>query len=271
MDEAALEARVDPPVATFDRTPNTSEWVRRRGHDGAPAGAMAVANELTAAHGRAGSSWSAPPGGVWCSILLRPGLDAASVGRVTVAGGLAVLDAVRALGVDADLKWPNDVVVRRDGEARKLAGVLTEPVVDGVPVPGKPVDEVLPGGDPEFVVLGVGLNADLDPGDLDAARPVTTLRAEVGDVDRLAVTATLHERVLARTDAVATAGEFDRLLADYRSACGTLGERVRVDRRGDDPVEGEAVGLTGAGALRVETGDGEVAVTEGDCRRLRRS
>jgi BirA family biotin operon repressor/biotin-[acetyl-CoA-carboxylase] ligase len=271
MDESDLRARVDAPVEVYDRAPNTDEQVRQWGHGDAPEGALALANELTAARGRSGDDWSAPPGGVWCSVLLRPDLPASSVGRLTLAGGLAVLDAVSEHGVDAGLKWPNDVVVDRGGERRKLAGVLLEPVVDGVPVPGKPVDEVLDGGgELEFVVLGVGVNADLDPADLGVDRPVTTMRAEVGDVDRVAVAADVHERVLARAESVEHDDEFAALLEEYRDVCVTLGERVRAERRDGTTLEGDAVDVDATGALVVGTGNGRETVSEGECERVRR-
>lgn len=277
MDERRLSDAVDAPVRVFEAVPNTTDWVRRRGFDGAPHGTFAVAESLTAAVGRTGDDWQAPPGGVWSSTLLRPALDAEGAGRLTVAGGLAALDAVRSFGVDAGLKWPNDVVVPGDRDGpRKLAGVLVERVIDEVPVAGKSVGEALGGdeGGPDelqFVVVGAGINADLDPDRLDVDG-VTTMRAEVGSVDPTAVAAEYHDRLLARAAAAESEAGFADLLADWRAAAGTLGERVRVRRRGDaPPVVGRARDVGEGGELLVETDDGKrVAVRSGDCERLRR-
>lgn len=279
MDETDLEARLDVPVTLFESTPDTSAHLRRRVPD-APHGAFAVADELTAAHGRSGDAWTAPSGGVWSSTLLYPDFGPAHVGRLTFAGGLAACEACRSFGVDTRLKWPNDVVV--DGETArrpgadpdtryKLAGVLTEAVVDAVPVVGKPVDEALDDpGDLEAAVVGVGVNADLDPGDLGVDRPVTTLRAEVGPVDRGEVAARLHERLLARSEQVETEAGFAALLETWREHAVTLGERVAVEQDGER-FEGTATDVTGTGALLVETDAGEErTVTPTDCERLRR-
>lgn len=265
MDADALREAIDAPVRVYDSTPNTTDWVRRQGHEGAPAGTFAVANELTAARGRTGNDWSAPSGGVWSSTLLRPSFGPEHVGRLTFAGGLAVADAVRDLGVDARLKWPNDVVVGR----KKLAGVLTEAVVDAVPIAGKPVDEVVDGGDFEFATLGIGLNANVDPDDLAADRPATSLRAEVGEVNRDALAADVHDRLLARAEQCETAEGFARLLDDWRGLSDTLGREVRVETRDGEVFEGEAVDVDARGALVVETASGEKRVTEGECERLR--
>jgi BirA family biotin operon repressor/biotin-[acetyl-CoA-carboxylase] ligase len=278
MDEADLSEIVDAPVTVFDSTPDTGAHLRRRASEGAPHGTFAVADELTAATGRGGSGWAAPPGGIWSSTLLYPEFGPEHVGRLTIAGALAVADVADVLGVDARLKWPNDVVVERGARQRgreptphKLAGVLTEAVVDAVPVAGKPVDEVVDGDELEYVVLGVGLNANVDPEDLGTDRPVTTLRAEPGvPVDRTAVAASLHERLLARADAVETDDGFAAVLDDWRARAATLGETVRVERRDGQVLTGEPVDVDDRGALVVETDEGKRRVTEGECERLRR-
>lgn len=272
MDERRLTAAIDAPVRVFEETPNTTDWVRRRGFDGAPHGTFAVAESLTAAVGRTGNDWRAPPGGVWSSTLLRPALDAATAGRLTLAGGLAVLDTVREFGVDAALKWPNDVVVTEGDARRKLAGVLVERVVDEVPIAGKSVGAVLDGpGDLQFVVLGAGINADLDPVDLETDRPVTTMRAAVGPVDPTAVAVAFHANLLERSAAVERESGFAALRDDWRERAATLGERVRISRRASDPVVGRARDIGERGELLVETDEGTVAVTDGECERLRRA
>jgi BirA family biotin operon repressor/biotin-[acetyl-CoA-carboxylase] ligase len=287
VDPDELRERVDAPLVHRESCPSTNDIARAEGRKDASHGTFVVADEQTAGRGRTGNVWASPPGGVWSSTLVRPGFAASHVGRLTFAGGLAAAETVEAFGVeDARLKWPNDVVVDRgDGTREKLCGILTEAVVDEVPVAGKPVDDVLPGTDPEtadlsFAVLGVGVNADLDPGDLDVGdRAVTTLRSETsddgGDVDTTAVAATLHDRLLAWTERVETDDGFADAVDAFRDRSATLGERVRVTRRNqpDDeaPLVGEAVDVDERGALVVETADGRrVNVTEGECRQLRR-
>ena len=291
VDSAALRERLDAPLVYRETCPSTNDLARAEGRDGAPHGTFVLAREQTAGRGRTGNVWASPPGGVWSSTLVRPDFDASHVGRLTFAGGVAAAETVEAFGADARLKWPNDVVVSsRNGQAtRKLCGVLTEAVVDEVPVAGKPVDEVLPGTDPadaelSFAVLGVGVNADLAPDDLDVDRAVTTLQAEVGTVDATEVAATLHERLLHWTALVETDDGFADALDAWRERSATLGERVRVQRRSGGSVVGTAVDVTDRGALVVDAeavdggdtdgGDTDcsrVEITEGECARLRRA
>lgn len=276
VDAEGLRERIDAPVVHHESIPSTNDVARAEGREGAAHGTVVVADEQTAGRGRTGNVWASPPGGVWSSTLVRPDFDASHIGRLTFAGGLAAAEAVEAFGVDAHLKWPNDVVVDSDGQRAKLCGVLTEAVVDEVPVAGKPVDEVLPETDPaeaelSFAVLGIGVNAALAPGDLDVDRNVTTLQEEVDSVDPTDVAATLHDRLLHWVDRVATDDGFAAALDEWRVRSATLGERVRVETRSGEPVEGQADGVTSRGALVVETAEGRVEVTEGECARLRRS
>lgn len=268
MNPDTLTETLGVPVEVHGRIPNTTDRIRRLAREDAPHGSLVVADELTAARGRTGSAWSAPSGGVWTSTLLRPDFDAEHVGRLTFAAGVAVADVVSSFGVDAELKWPNDVLV---GGA-KLAGILTESVHDGVPVAGKPVDEVFPGGQPrlDYVTLGIGINANVDPADLNLDRPATSLRAETGgDVDREAVVVRLNEALRERCAQVESADGFHSVLDEWRDLSVTLGERVVVHRRGQASIDGVARDVTETGALVVDTGEGNVEVTEGECRRLR--
>ncbi|MFB6071433.1 MAG: biotin--[acetyl-CoA-carboxylase] ligase [Halobacterium sp.] len=274
VDPDALSERVDAPVVHRESVPSTNDVARSEGRDGAAHGTFVVADEQTAGRGRTGNAWASPPGGVWSSTLVRPTFDATHVGRLTFAGGLAAAETVEAFGVDARLKWPNDVVVESAGGRAKLCGVLTEAVVDEVPVAGKPVDDVLPGTDPadadlSFAVLGVGVNAALDPGDLDVDRSVTTLAAETGGVDETDVAATLHDRLLEWASRVESDAGFDAAVDAWRDRSATLGERVRVETRDGESVTGDAVAVTDRGALVVETDDSRVELTEGECSRLR--
>jgi BirA family biotin operon repressor/biotin-[acetyl-CoA-carboxylase] ligase len=162
----------------------------------------------------------------------------------TIAAAVAVTTAAREAGVDARIKWPNDVIV---GDAeRKLAGVLTE--MEGE------ADRVA------WVIVGIGVNANVDADALPAG--ATSLREQLGEVDRRSFTQRVLERFHeARSD---LRGALDA----WREDAATLGRRVRVETA-DGTVEGEAVDVTVPGGLVVDTGDGLVTVAAGDCEHLR--
>jgi BirA family biotin operon repressor/biotin-[acetyl-CoA-carboxylase] ligase len=172
---------------------------------------------------------------------------------LTMAAAVATAEAAREAGVAARIKWPNDVLVERDGTVRKLAGILTE--MEGE------ADRV------SWVVVGIGVNANVDRAALPEGS--TSLRAErrhagtdPADVDRRAFAQRLVERFHDLR------GGPEAVLPAWRELSDTLGRRVRVETPGETVV-GTAVDVEPPGTLVVETDDGVRRVSAGDCEHLR--
>jgi BirA family biotin operon repressor/biotin-[acetyl-CoA-carboxylase] ligase len=239
--EFGLDAEFD--VEFHESLASTNVAARERAVEGASDVAV-VAERQTGARGRLGREWSSPPGGVYVSLVCRPDLPVAQVPVYTLAAAVATTRAARELGVDAGIKWPNDVLVGPD--ERKLAGILTE--MEGE------ADRV------SWVVVGIGVNANVDAEALPAT--ATSLRGEVGEVDRAA----FLRRLLESFDDLRRDPE--TVLPAWREYALTLGKRVRVETPGG-VVEGEAVDVTFPGTLLVDTDEGKVSVSAGDCEHLR--
>ena len=138
-------------------------------------GAVAVAEEQTEGRGRLGRTWVSPRGvSILCSVLLEPAVETPRLPELTVVAGEACAEAIgRVTGLEPRIKLPNDVLL---GE-RKVAGILAE-ARDG------------------RVVLGVGINVNVEPAELpqDVAKPATSVLAELGNpVDRAELLVTLLE------------------------------------------------------------------------------
>lgn len=135
------------PRLHLRRTDSTNERARRLAIDGAPHGTLVTANEQTAGRGRHGRGWVAAPGAcLLCSLVLRWPESSHPPALLPLMAGVAVGEAI---GQDALLKWPNDVVLGE--ELRKLAGILVEArTQDG------------------WAVVGIGVNVALDLQDLPA-------------------------------------------------------------------------------------------------------
>jgi BirA family transcriptional regulator, biotin operon repressor / biotin---[acetyl-CoA-carboxylase] ligase len=229
-------------VRLLESVDSTNRYVRDAAVAGTPEGLVVSAEHQHAGRGRVGRTWEAPAGsGLLASVLLRPrDLPPARLHLLTAATGCAAVAAVRRVaGVEADLKWPNDLLI---GE-RKLAGILAEAL--GVTVEGT-VDAV---------VVGIGLNVSAAPAgaaslDEEAGRPI-------GRADLLVA---LLEELEGRY------GRWDEVAAEYRAGCATVGRRVRVERPGGSFVTGVAVRVDGDGRLVVAAGDtgAEEAFSVGD-------
>lgn len=245
-------------VRRLTETDSTNRVVLDLARAGAPEGVVVVADHQTAGRGRLGRVWQAPPGAsLLVTVLLRPNLPAPDAHLVTIAAALAAADACAAVaGVRPSLKWPNDLVVERDGRTRKLAGILAESVVSG--------------GRIDAVALGMGLNVQW-PAELpdDLADIATALNHEAGhDIGRDDVLAAWLEALGARYGRLGSTGGAEALLAAYRAACVTLGREVRVELA-FETLLGVAADVTREGHLVVDTDGGRRVVTAGDVVHLR--
>ncbi len=240
---AAVEYGLEAPfeIEYHDTIDSTNDRARALAGEGR-ADVAVLADEQTGSRGRLDRPWSAPSGGVWISLLCRPGIPPAGAPIYTLAGAVATTEALSNVGVDAGIKWPNDVLV---GD-RKLVGILTE--MEGE------ADRV------SWIIVGIGINANIDAGAVpDTA---TTIRELVGDIDRAELTRDLIERFDELRNDV------ESVLPAWRESALTLDRRVRVETPGGEII-GTAVDIEYPGTLVVETDTGTERVSAGDCEHLR--
>lgn len=233
------------PHRYFERIRSTMDAAREWLLDGAPHGAVVIAGEQTAGRGRMGRSWLTVDGAALAlSVILRP-TSGTILPQVPMLGGLAVLDALAALGLRGlFLKWPNDILI---GE-KKVCGVLVETAWDGVHLRG--------------AILGIGLNVSGRFERPEVAEIATTVAAALDHpVDASTVLRTVLERLDARLPDLGSAVMFDA----WRARLGTIGLRVRVE--GSSAFEGIAEDVNTIGALLVRSDDGQLrTVLAGDVR-----
>ena len=261
LSEEAVE-RLGSPLAKqvdfHEEIGSTQERARElaRGTPGAPHGTIVISKVQKGGRGRLARRWGSPPGGLWFSLVLRPRIPAHLAPRFTQAAAVGVAKALWHFGVEARIKWPNDLLVTGTGEAHtegKICGILAEAGGGN--------------GHHDFILLGIGVNANLDPTDLDVPdREVTTLRSELGrDVDLVELLGASLSRLENELEKVE---DFDDVLDDWRALNCTLGRLVRVERFGE-LLEGWAEDLTPEGALLLETPEGTIEVFEGEVEHLR--
>ena len=222
---------------------------------GAAEGLVLAAEAQSAARGRLGRVWLSPPGSALTfSVLLRPrGVPPARLGWLPLLAGVAITAALAgAAGLDARLKWPNDVLAGR----AKLAGVLAEA-----------------GGG--AVVVGAGLNVYQRRAELPVPT-ATSLRLEApaaaGPAAREHLLAAVLRDFAARYRAWQDwAGDADGcgLRPEYLRRSATVGQRVTVTLPGGGSVSGTAAGVDPDGRLAVRTGTGLVRLSAGDVEHAR--
>jgi BirA family biotin operon repressor/biotin-[acetyl-CoA-carboxylase] ligase len=231
---------IDPPRTTeLERCGSTQDELRRLAAEGAPAFTVVRADVQDAGRGRRGRSWHTRPGtAMLASVLLRPRRPAAELASLAIVGGIAAARVAQGLGVDARLRWPNDVVV----SSRKLAGVLAE-LIDG-----------------PTILLGVGMNADAGRDDLPETDglPPTSLRLEGA---RPATPSELAALLVAELRPLCErfdAGGFEAVRADAEALDALRGLELELALAGGETVSGIARGFAADGALLLETPEGVV-------------
>ncbi len=241
-------------VHHYFRTGSTNAEALAAAAAGEPEGSVFFAEEQTSGRGRGGRTWhSEKSAGIYVSVLLRPAMAPAEVLVLTLAAGLAARSAIQQVtGVDADLRWPNDLLI----SGKKFCGILAEMHAEATRV--------------RYVVVGIGLNVNHErlPAELRAA--ATSLRLATGRAwSRVELAAALlraldrEYRALVADPAATRESVLRRFVEGSSSA---RGKAVRVEENGG--FEGITDGLDAHGFLRVRTEQGWRTVLSGGVREL---
>lgn len=234
-----------------------------RDPENAPEGSVFLADEQTAGRGRKGHSWHSERGtGIYCSFLLHPPLAPGDALWLSLIAGVAVQDAVKEItGLQADIRWPNDLLLND----RKFAGILTEMSSEGARV--------------NYAVVGIGINVNQQYFPCEFAGTATSLRMEGGrEWPRLELIAALirafdrEYRALLRamSSPIRTPTlRFEPIVRRVESRSSYAhGKLVQVSE--DGGYTGITDGLDPRGFLRVRTDKGLRIVISGSVRPLAR-
>jgi BirA family biotin operon repressor/biotin-[acetyl-CoA-carboxylase] ligase len=222
---------------------STNSWAKELVLLGAEEGIVAVAETQTAGRGRQNRVWISPKGGLYFSVVFRPELTPIQATRLVFVAGLAVAEALHELyGLRAETKWPNDVLVN----GRKVCGILAEMNTTG--------DSV------NFVVVGIGINANFDtkkalPREL--WEDATSLENELDEKVQLdALFRAVVERLECNYEVFLEKG-FALVLREWKKHAGFLGCQVKAVSDAKEWV-GRALDVEDDGALTIKLEDGTV-------------
>lgn len=257
LSEARLGAVLGSRPLRFERiTSSTNDVAHAWAGEGAPSGAVVVAEEQHSGRGRFGRQWVAPPGmALLFSVILRPPPGLKNVTRLTMAAAVSIVNVLEDLrphrAERVSLKWPNDVMIGQG----KAAGILSEALWQG--------DQL------EAAIVGVGLNVREGIEDMPFARTAVSVEGAFGvRVDR----ARLLARILAHLDDWAARAADAALFQAWRAHLSTLGQRVEITVMDAGANGGQSRAIAGIaadvdpdGALLLRADDGTVQrVVAGD-------
>lgn len=233
----------------FLSLPSTNKHVRELAEDGWPEGTMVMAEEQTAGKGRAGRTWHSPPGvGLHFSFLLKPRLSPEKVPLITLMTAVGASCGLRDCGYQAQIKWPNDLLLT----GRKIGGILAE-------------TRIRPSVPPE-VFVGVGLNVNHReehfPGDLRLS--AGSLRMSTGrPADRTAILTSVLLRIDEEYSRLRSTGE-GALIDSFLSLCPMCRDTPVSLSFGGEILTGTTSGIGPTGALRLAGPSGIREVHAGD-------
>ena len=237
-------------IRVFEQTTSTNDVIEKLARDGVKEGVVVFAESQTKGRGRLGRKWISPARkGLWFSILLRPDLRPQETTQLTVASATALRRAIQSeTGLKPEIKWPNDILIG----GKKVAGILTELSAE--------LDKV------RCVVLGIGIDVNLDAGELPAElkKTATSLKIETGETVSRAELASAILRELDEDYSRVCAGKFQKIADEWEEHCATIGRNVTV-QIGDRKIRGRAESLGEDGALLLRTEHGHLErITGGD-------
>ncbi|MCI8682430.1 MAG: biotin--[acetyl-CoA-carboxylase] ligase [Lachnospiraceae bacterium] len=244
------------PIRYYDEIDSTNTEAKRvaeetRGTEGH--GTVFVADMQTFGRGRRGRAWNSPHGtGIFFTILLKPDIDPANASMLTLVQALAAAAGIRAVtGLDARIKWPNDIVVN----GKKIVGILTEMSAQ--------IDYV------NHIVVGTGINVHQTEFPPEIAKTAASLDLELQhagktpQISRAGLLGNVLEQFEHYYEIYLNTQDLSALFEEYNSLLVNCRRRVRVLDPGGE-FEGTALGIDSRGELLVERAQGVEKVSSGE-------
>jgi len=227
----------------FDTAGSTMDIARELARKGCPDFTVVIAETQTSGRGRMDRSWYSPEGGLYFTLVLRPHIPPVMSPLVNFGAAFVLARTLQEFcGVEALVKWPNDVLIY----GKKVSGMLSEMEAAG--------DQV------SFVNIGIGINMNNDlPPDLPFATSIKNISGKTWSRKRF-----LSE-FLDRLENRIHQPDLANVIEEWKSCSATLGHQVRIVSR-QGVTKGKAVDVDPSGALVVRTADGTIKkVYYGDC------
>ena len=237
LDEARMQT-----VECLASVDSTNNRLRELALAGAPNGQVVLANEQTQGKGRRGRAFASPQdNGIYLSILFHPDTLPTDIVEITAWTAVATNNAIEEVcGVRAGIKWVNDLVIDR----KKICGILTEMGLEN--------------GKIREVIIGIGINVNLEEIQDDLKDKATSLYLETGKkYDRNRVIGLIMEKFEKNYEKFVKTCDLSLMLDDYNAMLANRSQPVRIlDKL--NPYEGIAIGIDREGELLVKVADGAI-------------
>jgi BirA family biotin operon repressor/biotin-[acetyl-CoA-carboxylase] ligase len=228
-------------VYYFEEIDSTQNFAQQIAHDKKEDGTIIVAEKQTSGRGRLDRKWASPKGGIWFSLIIHPKFDVSSSTLVPIAGAVALSRSIKSiLGVETKVKWPNDITVND----KKVAGML--------------VDASFQANNIEYLVLGIGINFDVNAKKLEkrlSKSPnfygINSLRKKNDDTSPIVLLREFllqFEKVLLQLNK----GEKSKITKEWTKRADRIGKKIAINTS-NGKISGISHGIDNDGALKLKT------------------
>jgi len=236
----------------FDSIDSTQNQALKMADDPANNGTVIIAAKQTGGKGRSGRKWISPKGGIWLSIILHPKFDISITTLFPIASALALSNSLeKMLKISPELKWPNDLTIK----GKKIAGML--------------VDASLESNRVENLVLGVGINFDVDVKQIEktlkgssnfyGVASLSEQKKKIKPIQLVQSFLVEFEKIYELLNSKQT----KKIISEWTKRSSTIGKNVELDTR-DGKIKGKAIRIDEDGALVVSNKDKTDRIIAGD-------
>jgi len=221
----------------FDTLDSTQNQAIKMASDPKNNGTIIIAKKQTSGKGRTNRKWVSPEGGIWLSIILHPRFDISVTTLFPIASATALCYAIeKSFNVKPELKWPNDITIR----GKKVAGIL--------------VDASLESNKIENIILGVGINFDVNIREIKKELEntpnfygISSLKKYQGDTSGVRFVQVFLEELEKIFDLL-NAGQIKKIIKEWTRRSSTIGKNVELATN-EGKIKGKAVKIDDDGAL----------------------
>lgn len=229
----------------YETIESTNTFAKKMALD-QPEGTVVIAEEQSGGIGRMGRDWLSPKGqGIWMSIILKPEVEPMEVSKISLVGAAAVHSGLNKMALKSQIKWPNDILIN----GKKVAGILTEMSCE--------LNQV------NYLVIGIGINVNLEQLPKDLEEKASSLKIETGGVvDRKLLLAHILNHFEELYEEFKT-GTIESTVKICKDNSVLLNEEVRIIK-GKETRIGKALDINSSGELVVEFKEGIENIFSGE-------
>ena len=228
-------------VYYFEELDSTQNFAQQIAADKKENGTIIIAEKQTSGRGRLDRKWTSPKGGIWFSLIIHPKFDVSSSTLIPILSAVALSKSIKKiLGIDTEVKWPNDIILN----GKKVAGIL--------------VDASVQANNIDYLILGIGINFDIDIKKLEKRLSKTPnfygVNSLRGNNNKTPPKILLKEFLFQFEKNLSSLdkGEKAKIVKEWTKIAAGIGRKITINTS-NGKISGISQGIDTDGALKIKT------------------